>query len=74
MAEDIGVGVYATRGTAPEWTVDGLRESFLRVVDGREDGLRMREKAKELGEMARKEPGRYVAAREIVRLASSECA
>ncbi|KAI1165789.1 hypothetical protein F5B18DRAFT_649468 [Nemania serpens] len=69
LAEDIGVGVYATRGTAPGWTVEGLRDNMLRVVDGKGEGRRMAEKAKALGEMARKAPGRYVAAREIARLA-----
>ncbi len=71
LAEDVGVGVYANRASAPYWTVEGLRESFLRVLDGGEEGSRMREKAKRLGEMARKDPGRYVAAREIARLAAS---
>ncbi|KAJ5238399.1 hypothetical protein N7468_003018 [Penicillium chermesinum] len=32
--EDIGVGIYATRGTAPEWTVNGLSNAFLKALDG----------------------------------------
>lgn len=71
LAENIGVGVYANRASAPYWTVEGLRDSFLRVLDGKEEGLRMKAKAGRLGETARKDPGRYVAAREIARLASS---
>ena len=71
LAEDIGVGVYATRGTASQWTVEGLRDSFLRAVDGGEESLRMRKKAKELGDIAQREPGRYVAARVIAQLAES---
>ena len=71
MAEDIGVGVYATRGTAPQWTVEGLRDPFLRVLDGGKESLRIRQKARELGDIAQKEPGRYVAARVIARLAES---
>ncbi|KAI1108812.1 hypothetical protein F5Y14DRAFT_434669 [Nemania sp. NC0429] len=71
LAEDVGVGVYATRATAPEWTVEGLRDSMLRVLDGRGAGRRMAEKARALGEVARRAPGRYVAAREIARLAGS---
>ncbi|KAH8163600.1 hypothetical protein CIB48_g4642 [Xylaria polymorpha] len=70
LAEDVGVGVYATRATAPDWSVEGLRDSLLRVLDEREEGRQLRSKAKYLGEIARKEPGRYVAAREIARLAS----
>jgi UDP:flavonoid glycosyltransferase YjiC (YdhE family) len=73
LAEEVGVGVYATRGTAPEWTVDGLSKSFLRAVNGGEDCLRMREKAKKLGDIARKEPGRMVATRELVRYANLGC-
>ncbi|KAI0512956.1 hypothetical protein F5B22DRAFT_612813 [Xylaria bambusicola] len=71
LAEDIGVGVYANRHSAPYWTVDGLRDSFLRVLDGKEEGRQMKEKAERLGETARKDPGRYVVAREIARLAAS---
>ncbi|KAJ3578718.1 hypothetical protein NPX13_g1845 [Xylaria arbuscula] len=74
LVEDIGVGVYATRGTAPDWTLDGLRDSFLKVVDGGEDSIRMREKAKELGKLAQEEPGRLIAAKEVARLARSACA
>lgn len=69
LAEDIGVGVYATRSTAPDWTVQDLRDSILRVLDDKGEGRRMAAKAKELGERARRAPGRYVAAREIARLA-----
>ncbi|KAI1127421.1 hypothetical protein F5Y10DRAFT_193524 [Nemania abortiva] len=71
LAENAGIGVYATRDTAPTWTVEDLRDSFLKVVDGRDESRRMAEKAKGLGEIARKDPGRYMAAREIARLAGS---
>ncbi|KAI1361827.1 hypothetical protein F5Y08DRAFT_313722 [Xylaria arbuscula] len=71
LAEDIGVGVYANRASAPYWTVEGLRDSFLRVLDGKKEGLKMKEKAERLGATAQKDPGRYVAAREIARLAGS---
>ncbi|GAP92129.1 putative udp-glucoronosyl and udp-glucosyl transferase family protein [Rosellinia necatrix] len=69
LAEDVGVGVYATRDTAPYWTVAGLLDSFLRVLDGGPEARRMADKAAALGDVARREPGRYVAAREIARLA-----
>lgn len=29
--EDVGVGLYGTRGTAPNWTRDGLLELVLRL-------------------------------------------
>lgn len=71
LAEDVGVGIYATRDTAPTWTMESLRDSLRRVVDGREESVRLAEKAKAIGEIARRDPGRYVAAREIARLAGS---
>ena len=71
LAEDVGVGVYANRDTAPMWSVAGIRDAFLKVLGDEEDSRRMKEKARALGQKARKEPGRYVAAREIARLAGS---
>ncbi|KAI0411532.1 hypothetical protein F5X98DRAFT_357071 [Xylaria grammica] len=71
LAEDRGVGVYANRASAPDWTVEGLRDSFLRVLDDRDEGRRIREKAKRLGKIAQENPGRYVAASHIARLAES---
>lgn len=71
LAEDIGVGVYATRDTAPQWTAKGLSDAFLRALDGREESSRLKEKAKAIGVLARENPGRYIAAREIVMLAQS---
>ncbi|KAI0976908.1 hypothetical protein F4678DRAFT_128756 [Xylaria arbuscula] len=71
LAEDVGVGIYANRASAPNWTVEGLREGFLQVLQGGEKGSQIREKAARLGEIARENPGRYVAAREIARLAGS---
>ncbi|KAI0203444.1 hypothetical protein F4808DRAFT_19934 [Astrocystis sublimbata] len=70
MAEDMGVGVWATRATAPGWTVQGLRDGFLKVLGEREESLQLRSKAKSVGEVARKEPGRYTAAAEIARWAT----
>ncbi|KAJ8113148.1 hypothetical protein ONZ43_g5219 [Nemania bipapillata] len=71
LAQDVGIGVYATRDTAPMWTVEGLTDGFLRVLDGGEESRRIAEKAKSLGEVAQKDPGRYVAARGIAQLARS---
>lgn len=71
LAEDIGVGIYATRGTAPRWTANGLSNAFIRAFDGHEESSRLKEKAREIGVIARQNPGRYVAAREIAMLAQS---
>ncbi|OBR09486.1 UDP-glucoronosyl and UDP-glucosyl transferase [Colletotrichum higginsianum IMI 349063] len=70
VAESSGVGVYATRGTAPEWTVDGLLEPLLKVVGDGEDGLEIRAKAATVGRKAREDPGRYAAAGRVASLAA----
>ncbi|KAK4032974.1 glycosyltransferase family 1 protein [Parachaetomium inaequale] len=68
LVEDLGLGLYATRGTAPEWTVAGIAEPILRVVKQGEESRRWRKKAEEIGRLAQERPGRYVAAAELVRL------
>ena len=71
MVEDLGLGLFATSDTAPKWTVDGLADPFLRILDGSEERKKMRVEAARIGEIARREPGRYVAAREIYKLVAS---
>lgn len=71
MVEDLGLGVFATRGTAPEWTVNGLADPFLKILDSSEASAKMRKEARRIGQIARRDPGRYVAAREIFKLAAS---
>ncbi|KAK8011701.1 2-hydroxyacylsphingosine 1-beta-galactosyltransferase [Apiospora arundinis] len=70
LVENIGVGVYGSRGTAPSWTVEGLTNAFLAVVDG-EKAVGMREKAQNLSLKAKARPGRVVAAAEIAKWAGS---
>lgn len=37
LAEDLGIGIYACRGTAPAWTVDCLVDAFGKgVLESRE--------------------------------------
>ncbi|RAO66850.1 uncharacterized protein BHQ10_002862 [Talaromyces amestolkiae] len=67
--ESIGVGIYATRGTAPEWTVKGISDAFLQVIDGGPKSSGIRARAKYLGDVARKNPGKYAAANLIASLA-----
>ncbi|ORY71026.1 family 1 glycosyltransferase [Pseudomassariella vexata] len=69
-AEDSDIGVFATKDTAPQWTVEGLSEAFLRVVHGKESS-RMRKNTRRLSAIAKKNRGRYVTAREIAKLAGS---
>ncbi|KAK8127182.1 2-hydroxyacylsphingosine 1-beta-galactosyltransferase [Apiospora sp. TS-2023a] len=70
LAETSGIGVYGSRGTAPSWTIEGLTNAFMGVVDD-EKAAGMREKARKLSEKARARPGREVAAAEIARWAGS---
>ena len=71
LVEDIGIGVWGCRETSPEWNADCLREGLMKVVDGGRESKAMRAEVKRLGEIAQSDPGRYVAAREIAKLASA---
>jgi UDP:flavonoid glycosyltransferase YjiC (YdhE family) len=69
LVEQLGVGVYATRRTAPEWTVKDLSKALLKVLDGGEASLSMKKKSYELSTIAQRSPGRDAAAKEVARLA-----
>ncbi|KAI1399758.1 hypothetical protein F4819DRAFT_463997 [Hypoxylon fuscum] len=69
LTEDIGVGVWGCPETSPDWTVECLRDSLLRVVKDK-SGQKMKEKAKHLEQVARSSPGQQFAAHEIARLAA----
>lgn len=71
MAEYLGVGIYASKQTAPNWNVDELSSAFLRVLDDGAEAKAMAAKAQELGRIAKREEGRDCAAREIAKLAGS---
>ncbi|KAH8895517.1 UDP-Glycosyltransferase/glycogen phosphorylase [Thozetella sp. PMI_491] len=69
LAEDLGIGLYATRDTAPEWTVAGIADPMFRILKPSEESARIRAEAKRVGEVALEKPGRYVAARAIAKKA-----
>ncbi|RYO94776.1 hypothetical protein DL766_000039 [Monosporascus sp. MC13-8B] len=71
LVEDVGIGVWGCRETSPYWTAGCLRHALLTVLDRNESGIAMREKARQFGDLARRDPGQYVAAREIAKLAAS---
>lgn len=71
LVEDIGVGVWGCRETSPDWTPSCLRDAITKVIDGGEVSLALHKKAKELGDIAQKIPGKDVAARMIAKLAGS---
>lgn len=63
LAETIGVGVWACRQTNPGWTVDSLTQITLKLVDGSEASISMRETARQLGATVRSRgKGRDIAA------------
>ncbi|KAH8658089.1 UDP-glucoronosyl and UDP-glucosyl transferase family protein [Xylariales sp. PMI_506] len=68
LAEDLGIGIYATRGTAPNWTIAGIVEPILQVLDQGEVGEKTRLEAKRIGDIVRPKPGRHIAAREVAKL------
>lgn len=70
LVEQVGVGVYASRGTAPGWTVDGLVRGLERVLDD-DQAREMRSKAAGLSAKTKQRPGRTVAASVIAGLAGS---
>ena len=72
LVESLGLGIYATRGTAPNWTVGGLADPILKILDEGDAGTKIREEAVRIGRIARKDPGRYVAARRIYEVIASE--
>ncbi|KAJ2996360.1 hypothetical protein NUW58_g990 [Xylaria curta] len=70
LSEYIGVGVWGCPETSPTWTSQCLYEAILRVARSNES-QGFQDKAKEFGRLAQADPGRYIAAREIARLAES---
>ena len=67
--EYLGIGVFGSPKSAPNWTTEEVGNAFLRVLDGGEESMSIKEKARALGEVARKAGGRFTAAREIAKLA-----
>ncbi|KAI2465912.1 hypothetical protein F4781DRAFT_445583 [Annulohypoxylon bovei var. microspora] len=70
-ARYIGVGVWACQETSPAFTAKCLHDAFFTVLNNNKTAIPLREKARQIGEIAQRDPGRYVAAREISKLAAS---
>ncbi|KAI1267684.1 hypothetical protein F5Y18DRAFT_378439 [Xylariaceae sp. FL1019] len=68
LAEDLGVGIYANRESAPAWDVDGLVGAILEATNGSQKSLSMRKKASGIGDTVRARPGRSAAAKMIAEL------
>lgn len=65
------MGIYGSKQTAPDWSLQELSNALLRLVDGKPEGVAMASKAQELGNIAKREEGRYCAAKEIIKLVDS---
>ncbi|KAF4468825.1 glycosyltransferase family 1 [Fusarium albosuccineum] len=65
-AEYLGVGIWPTKDTAPDWNSTELGLAFLEALSNET----MKKKAQELGEIARQYDGRTMAAREIAAIAA----
>jgi hypothetical protein len=63
--EYLGIGLWGSRKSAPGWDATELGEAMVQVVQDTEVSRVIRSKAKELGQLCRKEVGRKVAARKI---------
>lgn len=60
-AEYLGIGIWPTKETAPDWEAEALGQAFLTALSSEA----MRRKAEELGEVASRYEGRHMAAREV---------
>ncbi|KAI0887490.1 glycosyltransferase family 1 protein [Annulohypoxylon maeteangense] len=70
QAQYLGVGVWACQETAPSFTAECLHDSFSTVLGSGKIAESLREKAKQIGEIAQRDPGRYISAREVAKLAA----
>jgi UDP:flavonoid glycosyltransferase YjiC (YdhE family) len=68
-AELLGIGVWGNQKSAPYWTAEELSVSFQKVLGDGETATAIREKAAELGRISKRDPGRFVAARELAKQA-----
>lgn len=70
IAESFGLGVYGSRGTAPDWELNKLADSLLAVIDD-DRAKDLRAKAAKLGARYKQKTGREIAAAEVARWAAT---
>ncbi len=66
--EDLGIGLWASKATAPHVNADEFSQAVMAVVDKGEAGRRRRVRVGELGEVCRKAGGRKKASARILEL------
>ena len=69
MVEYLGVGIWPGKDTAPDWDPETLGEGFLQSLQGN-TSVSIRNKAEEIGQIARAYRGRETSAAEVAKLAS----
>jgi len=67
--EYLGIGVFGSPKSASNWAAEEVGKALFGVLDGGEESMSIKEKARALGEVARKAGGRFTAAREIAKRA-----
>ncbi|KAI0546300.1 hypothetical protein F4679DRAFT_557975 [Xylaria curta] len=70
LAQNVGVGIWGCPDASPWWTTACLSDAFATVL-GNASGDAIRNKAKYFSEIALRDPGQHIAAREIAKLAAS---
>ncbi|KAH8170485.1 endonuclease/Exonuclease/phosphatase family protein [Sarocladium implicatum] len=69
LVEDIGIGIWPCKQTAPYWTSEGLLDAMLTTIDEKTGGA-MKRRAHELGQVVRAQgPGRDLAAKQVAKYA-----
>lgn len=65
-AEYIGAGIWPTKMTAPNWTVEALSSALVGAISNEA----LKGTAQRLGQVARQYEGRLLAAREVAEIAA----
>lgn len=67
--EQVGIGIWGNRKSAPGFSLNELSDAFLRLVDGGPESVAIRDNARAIQQTLRR-PGRDIAADEIARLSA----
>ena len=70
--EYLGIGLWASKATAPHVDADDFSRAVMAVIDTGEEGRRRRARAREFGEVCRKAGGRERACAKIIELVGGE--
>lgn len=70
--EYLGIGLWASKATAPFVNADEFSQAVMAVVDQGEEGRRRRVRARELGEICQKAGGREKACAKLIELIGLE--